>query len=142
MFTLLLVFAFPRIPVPEPASASASGARAGEQRFDVAWQDTVAVIPPSAVASLWRDGSLRFGEAGPPLKKADRLQIASVEPKPVTERMPPAPNAPVSVPPVILVQDEDKPLASRHRRRHAAGNVCTRHNMRKVIVRKSWRCRK
>jgi hypothetical protein len=47
------------------------------------------------------------------------------------------------MPPVILVQDEDKPIASRHRRR-AATDICTRHGMQKVITRggKSWRCRK
>jgi hypothetical protein len=132
-FTLLMVFAIQRIPVPEPAAAA-------EQRFDAAWQDTVAVIPP--------------------LKKADRLrdrnsgaEIASTEPKPVTERItPPAPDAQVSVPPVILVQDDDdKPPASRHRRHrnsepghsHSERNVCTRHKMRKVTIRGgSWRCRK
>jgi hypothetical protein len=114
MFTLLMVFAIQRIPVPEPAAAA-------ERRFDDAWQDTIRVIP---------------------LKKADRLQIASTEPKPVTERIiPPAPDAPVSVPPVVVVQDDDKPPAARHRRQR---DVCTKHGMHKVTIRggKSWRCRK
>ena len=47
------------------------------------------------------------------------------------------------MPPVLVVQDEDKPPASRHRRQ-AATNVCTRHGMRKMITRggKSWRCQR
>jgi hypothetical protein len=121
MFTLLMVFAIQRIPVPaEPIVVAAVAA---EQRFDAAWQDTVAVIPPT--------------------KKADRLQIASTEPK-VTERVPPAPSAPVSMPPVILVQDEDKPPASRHRRQRAESDVCAKHHLHKVATRggRSWRCRK
>ena len=46
------------------------------------------------------------------------------------------------VPPVLVVQDEDKPPASRHRRQ--AGDICTRHHMHKVVTRggKSWGCRK
>jgi hypothetical protein len=117
MLTLLMVFALQRAPAP--ASASASQARAGEHRFDAAWRDTVAVIPP--------------------LKKADRLQVTSTEPK-VTERVPPAPDALVSVPPVILVQDEEPAL--RHRR--AERNVCSRHGMRKVVTHggRSWRCKR
>jgi hypothetical protein len=47
------------------------------------------------------------------------------------------------VPPVLIVQDEDKPPASRHRRQAAESNVCSRHHMRKVYVgRWRWRCRK
>jgi hypothetical protein len=138
MFTLLMVFAIQRIPVPEPASAS--GARAGEWRFDAAWQDTVAVIPPMKKADQLRD-------------RNSGAEIASTEPK-VTERItPPAPDAPVSVPPVILVQDDDdKPPAARHRRHrnsepghsHSESNVCTKHKMKKVITHgsRSWRCRR
>jgi hypothetical protein len=126
MFTLLTVFAIQRIPVPEPAAAA-------ERRFDAAWQDTAAVIPP--------------------LKKADRLQIVSAEPKSAVDaaRIVPAPdNAPASMPPVVLVQSDDKPPVSQHRRHHKSEpgrvetNVCTRHKMKKVTIRggKSWRCRK
>ena len=125
MFTLLTIFAIQRIPVPEPAAAA-------ERRFDAAWQDTAAVIPP--------------------LKKADRLQIVSAESKSVVgaARIIPAPDdAPASMPPVILVQD-DKPPAARHRRHHNSEpgriemNVCSRHGMHKVSIRggKSWRCRR
>jgi hypothetical protein len=45
-------------------------------------------------------------------------------------------------PSVLVVQDTDKPPASRHRRQ--AADVCTRHRMHKVVTRggKSWRCQK
>ena len=90
------------------------------------------------------------------LKKSDRELIRNValarltyaaESKPAVDavRIAPAPDdAPVSMPPVLLVQDEDKPLASRHRRQHAKpdSNVCTRHHLRKVTIGRSWRCRR
>jgi hypothetical protein len=100
--------------------------------------------PAHPFQARWDDATLADQ---PLLKKQDRLPLATVADVVVTERIkPPAPDAPVSVPPVILVQDDDdkSPPASRHRRQHAEVNTCTKHHMRKVVVRggKSWRCRK
>jgi len=80
-----------------------------------------------------------------PLKKADRLTVAT-ESKPVADAariVPPAPDgAPASMPPVLLVADEDKP-ALQHRRQHAETNICTKHHMHKVWINGNrWRCRK
>jgi hypothetical protein len=126
MFALLIVFAVQRVPGDERIVVEKPKIRTGA--------DDIVALP-----------------------KTDREPIRainlSIEPKTVTERMPPAPNAPVSVPPVILVQDDDdKPPAARHRRHrnsepghsHSERNVCTRHKMRKVITHggRSWRCRK
>jgi len=110
MFTLLMVFAIQRMPVPVDAKAEG-------RQFTDAWNNTEI----------------------PPLKKADRFVSVSTEPIPVVvERI--APDAPASAPPVLLVQDTDKPLAARHGRLRM--DVCARHHMRKVITRggKSWRC--
>jgi hypothetical protein len=84
------------------------------------------------------------------MPKADREPIRvinlSTESKPVDDapRTTPAPdNAPASMPPVLLVQD-DMATASRHRRHHKThNNVCTRHGLRKVETHggRSWRCR-
>jgi hypothetical protein len=99
----------------------------------------------------WDDATLADQ---PLLKKQDRLPLATVADVAVAERItPPAPDAPVGVPPVIVMQDDDdKPPAARHRRHrksepghsHSESNVCTRHRMHKVAVRsgRSWRCRK
>jgi len=96
-----------------------------ETKFEAAWVDTETVVA----------------------KKQDRvrlIEIVSAAPKPVvTERITP-PDAPV-VPPVLVVQDVDKP-APQHRRHHVEArsrDVCARHNMRKVMVGKyRWRCRR
>jgi hypothetical protein len=121
----------------EPALAKAEPAHP----FEARWDDATSVSQE------------RTGDDQPLLKKQDRLPLATVADVVVTERItPPAPDAPVSVPPVILVQDDDdKPPAARHRRHrnsepghsHSESNVCTRHKMRKVTIRGgSWRCRK
>jgi hypothetical protein len=78
------------------------------------------------------------------LKKTDRFRqidttktaVASPEPATVaTERI--LPDAPGKMPPVVLVDREEKPAA------RAESNVCTKHKMHKVWVSKySWRCRK
>ena len=123
MCALLLTLAAQRAPAPIAAVEQ-------DEMFDAVWID---VMRPLA------------------LKNADLERTAytvSTESKPVVteERIiTPAPDAaPASMPPVVMVQDEeDERPVSRHRRHHAQ-SICTRHNMRKVIVRggKSWRCRK
>ena len=76
-----------RAPAPAPVKAAEL-----EAKFDAAWADSF----QDAVA-----------------KKQDRIRVielASTEPKPVvTERIVP-PDAPVTAPPVLVVQDLDKPL--------------------------------
>ena len=80
------------------------------------------------------------------------IEIAKLEPKPVkTERILPLP---AQLPPVEQVPDELPPLPPTPptRKRYAAAvvappvehNICTRHNLRKVITNggKSWRCRR
>jgi hypothetical protein len=100
--------------------------------------------PVHPFQARWDDATLADQ---PLLKKQDRLPLATVADVAVAERItPPAPDAPVGVPPVIVMQDDDdKPPAARHRRHsHSESNVCTRHRMHKVAVRsgRSWRCRK
>ena len=112
MFTLLMVFAIQRIPMPVEAKAV-----------------------PRQFADAWNDAEIL------PLKKADRFVSTEMPPHSVVvERI--APDAPASAPPVILVQDTDKPLAARHGRLRM--DVCSRHHMRKVVTRggKSWRCQR
>ena len=128
MAALILTFAIQRIPgaerieVPKPTIK--------EAQFDAAWADNF----QTAVAK--KQDRVRQIDMGNPV-------VASTESKPVvTERI--VPEAPSSVPPVVMTQ-EDKP-ASRGRRRYAESgesNVCTRHHLRKVVTRggKSWRCR-
>ena len=76
----------------------------------------------------------------PLLKKQDRLALPTTEPVPVkTESFAMAsPDQPL---------DDDKKKAKPvERKRHVAeseeSNVCTRHHMRKVVIGRSWRCRK
>jgi hypothetical protein len=81
-------------------------------------------------------------EEPPLLKKGDRLKIPDVAPAPVRSE-PVAPPA-TKPAPVVMVQtddDDDRPVARRHRHRP---NVCERHGMRKVSIRggRSWRCRR
>jgi hypothetical protein len=84
-------------------------------KFDLAHNDTVRVVP---------------------LKKAD-LERPVETPKPVViERV--AALAPVAIP-------DPPPLplrTTRRSRRDTSGNVCARHNMRKVVIGRSWRCRR
>jgi hypothetical protein len=108
--------------------------------------EVLAMAEPEPVhpfQARWDDATLADQ---PLLKKQDRLPLATVADVAVTERItPPAPDAQVGVPPVIVMQDEDKPPAARHRRHsHSEGNVCSRHRMHKVAIRggRSWRCRK
>jgi len=124
MATLLMVFAIQRVPGDEPIKMEPS---------------PLLAMPAKTVDRI--DG----GE----LPKADREAIRKIElarmsePLPVaTERIVPE----TKVPPIIAPEEEDRPAAPR--RRYASSgessNVCTRHKMRKVMVRggKSWRCRR
>jgi hypothetical protein len=83
------------------------------------------------------------------LKKTDQIirqidttktAVASPEPATVaTERV--LPDAPGKMPPVVLVDREERPAA--HKLASAERNICTRHKMQKVWVSKySWRCKK
>ena len=97
--------------IPSRAAAVA------EERFDAAWRDVMVPVT---------------------LKKADMEKSAFVDApaKVVTERI--SPGAPASVPPVVVMADEDKPAIRR--RRYV--DVCTRHGLRKITHGKRWRCRK
>jgi hypothetical protein len=86
------------------------------------------------------------------VKKTDMVrQIDMVAPpvaamsKPVvTERI--VPEAPVATPPVAATEEGEQRPAKKSKQVYASAesNVCTRHNMRKVMTRggKSWRCRR
>jgi hypothetical protein len=97
--------------IPSRAAAVA------EERFDAAWRDVMVPVT---------------------LKKADMEKSAFVDApaKVVTERI--SPGAPASVPPVVVMADEDKPAIRR--RRYV--DVCARHGMHKVTHGRRWRCRK
>lgn len=117
MFTLLMVFALQRIPVPaDPITVAA----AAEEQFDEAWTDTMRPLA---------------------LRKADleKTLATTTEPKPVAvERI--LLDVSTKVPPVIVSFAEDKPV-TRHRR-HVERNTCTRHGKRKVVTgRRGWSCR-
>jgi hypothetical protein len=124
----MMVFAIQRLPgeTVEPAAIPS-------ERFDAAWADAF----QTAVVA----------------KKQDKVRqiemVATTDPKPVlTERV--MPDVPAAVPPVVVQEDEEQPAVKRrhHRIRTASAdtgsNVCTRHNMRKVVTRggKSWRCKR
>lgn len=111
IFTLLMVFAIQRIPVPVEAKAEG-------RQFADAWNDTEIL----------------------PLKKADRFVSVSTEPIPVVvERI--APDAPASAPPVILVADDKPVTSGHGRlrmesnicTRHRMRKVITRGG-------RSWKC--
>ena len=79
-----------------------------------------------------------------PLQKSDRLplQVATdSNPVALADRF--MFEAPARTPPVIVLQEKDKPSAAPRGRRHKIVNTCTRHHMRRVETRggKSWRCR-
>ena len=80
---------------------------------------------------------------GMELRNADvrsRMQIAAAEPPKFisTERI--APDAPVSVPPIVMLV-KDKPTA-KHGRHVKKRDICERHGKRKVKSgRYGWRCR-
>lgn len=84
-------------------------------------------------------------------KKQDRVRVidlsyASTEPKSVAvERVVPPADAPASMPPVVMTQEDNELTVARRRRRNAEGddNVCTRHHLHKVYTHggRSWRCR-
>lgn len=117
MFTLLMVFALQRIPVPaDPITVAA----AAEEQFDDAWTDTMRPLA---------------------LRKADleKTLATTTEPKPVAvERI--LLDVSTKMPPVIVSFAEDKP-ATRHRRHAEHRDVCQRHGKHKVAIRRSWRCR-
>jgi hypothetical protein len=125
---LLLTLAIQRLP--------------GETRM-VVEKPTIHEAQPDAA---WADN---FQQAV--AKKQDRvrvIELASTEPKPVaTERVVP-PDVSAAMPPVVMVQEPDKP-PPRGRRRYAEkvqarGDVCSRHGMHKQVTRggKSWRCKR
>jgi hypothetical protein len=72
------------------------------------------------------------------------IETVRPEPRPVvTERV--VLDAPGREPPVVRVDEEatERPAVRRARQAHAETNICTRHNMRKVMVGKyRWRCRR
>jgi hypothetical protein len=100
-----------------PSRAAPIAAAVAEERFDAAWRDVIVPVT---------------------LKKADmeKSAFADAPAKVITERI--SPGAPASVPPVVVMADEDKPAIRR--RRYV--DVCTRHGMHKVTHGKRWRCRK
>lgn len=84
----------------------------------------------------WEDVS----DEPPLLKKQDRLVVREQEPVPKHPDIVVVP--PVKMPVVVALPNEDKPVSRR--RVHRERNVCTKHNMRKVMTRggRSWRCRR
>ena len=112
-----------------PTAQTPVAVKAAEDRFDAAWSDTMQVVGATV------------------LRKADRERQAVTDPKSVpTERIT-EPPSPAAVPPVVFVEDEDKPRrkSKPHKveRRASRGDVCSRHGQRKVMVGKyRWRCRK
>jgi hypothetical protein len=100
-----------------PSRAAPIAAAVAEERFDAAWRDVIVPVT---------------------LKKADMEKSAFVDApaKVTTERI--TPGAPASVPPVVVMADEDKPAIRR--RRYV--DVCARHGLRKITHGKRWRCRK
>ena len=121
IFALLFGIAVQRIPAP------AEPIRVQPPRFDDAWYDRMSMIPERS-------------------RKEDRLQLVSMDSKPVeVERILAVPDAPKVVTPVVATLTPDKPVL-RHRRslRMQAGDVCTRHRMKRVLTHggRSWRCRK
>ena len=127
MASLLLIFATRQTPSTQEAAAAQVQNQA---EFDAAWDDTLRMSGATA------------------LRKANQERFVSTEPRPVTvERVLPEPAAtPTVVPPVIRanVEEDDDPKPRRARKRTEQRDVCTRHHMRKVLIRggKSWRCRK
>jgi len=107
-----------------PTAQTPVAVKAAEDRFDAAWSDTMQVVGATV------------------LRKADRERqaVKSVPTERITE-------PPAAVPPVVLVEDEDK-LRRKHKphkveRRASRGDICSRHGQRKVMVGKyRWRCRK
>lgn len=102
--------------------------------LDVFALQRIPIDPPIVVAVAAEPDEI-------PLKKTDRLTVATAS-KPVADATRTyAPEAPASMPPVLLVSDDDKP-APRHRRQQA-GDLCTKHHMHKVWINGNrWRCRK
>jgi hypothetical protein len=100
-----------------PSRVAPIAAAVAEERFDAAWRDVMVPVT---------------------LKKADMEKSAFVDApaKVTTERI--SPGAPASVPPVVVMVDEDKPAIRR--RRYV--DVCTRHGLRKITHGRRWRCRK
>jgi hypothetical protein len=140
-FALVLALALPRTPAADPILIAEAIA---EERFDEAWID---VMRPLALknADLERTAYTVSAESKPVVTERSGTANAG--------RITPAPDgAPASMPPVVVVQDEDEPPAPWHRRQRASNgtgkinmpNICTRHHMHKVMIRggKSWRCRK
>jgi hypothetical protein len=116
MTSLLTVFAIQRLP--------------GDERIEV---------PTPALPFAQKSDPL-FSVAPP---KVDPVRIIDTS-KLVTERV--VPDAPAAEPPVATVEEDEQPVVRRNRQvrqARAESNVCTRHNMRKVMVGKyRWRCRR
>jgi hypothetical protein len=121
IFSVLLVFATQRIPAPNEKIV----VETPDDRFTRSWNDVMSVASASA------------------LKKADRERVAAADPKPVATERITTPDAPVTVPPAIAVQ-EDKPARRSRRYATVETNVCTRHHLRRVTTRggRSWRCKR
>jgi type IV secretory pathway VirB10-like protein len=117
MAALLMVFAIQRLP--------------GDERIEVPKAQFIETLPAQTSVATKSD----------PIRIIDTIRP---EPKPVvTERV--VPDAPGREPPVAKVDEEatERPAVRRMRQARAESNVCTRHNMRKVMVGKyRWRCRR
>jgi hypothetical protein len=86
---------------------------------------------PDAITDRWPEPE--------PLRKTDRLAL------PPVPAGGPAMVVPAVAPPLLPApHDDPKPARTERRHRHASGDVCTRHGMRKVVTRggRSWRCRR
>ena len=117
MTSLLAVLAIQRLP--------------GDDRIEVPVAQFVET-PPAQTSVATKSDPVRI------------IETVRPEPKPVvTERV--VPDAPGREPPVAKVDEEatERPAVRRMRQARAESNVCTRHNMRKVMVGKyRWRCRR
>jgi hypothetical protein len=97
--------------------------------------------------------STRWDEM-PTLKKQDRLALLvreadwrpALEPGPIPKHPEPDMVPPVKMPAIVAVPNEDDDIGRRpvSRRAHRTRNICTRHQMRKIITNRgrSWHCKR
>lgn len=116
---MLLVVFQPPLTMPKKTEPPPSGSTTAPSRFEDRWFDRTQV----------------------PVLKANQEPIPVVVKTVVTERISMSDSAaPVSVPPVAVAPEPDKPRVQR--RRHVSSNVCTRQGLRKVFYGRKWRCRR
>jgi hypothetical protein len=114
--------AFAPREIPKPVAQSV--VIAPEHRFETAW---VEIVQTNVARKANKEPIRIIPIPGPTPVRTERIVVAA--------------DVPVSMPPVAVSLDSDKPVVQRRRHVDRRG-ICARHGMRKVAYGKRWRCRK